>query len=151
MAHGKISWPLRFPVLAAAITLLAISGAPAGIRAFSAPAKPHRVIATYFHTNTRCSTCEKIEAYSREAIEQGFKKELRNGTLELRVINYEKPQNRHYVKKYQLVTKSLILAKEVDGEQTEWTNLKLVWQLAKNREAFLNYVRGEIRKYLPEG
>ena len=37
-----------------------------------AKAGTHKVIAYYFHTNTRCSTCMKIEAYSKEAIEQGF-------------------------------------------------------------------------------
>jgi hypothetical protein len=35
-----------------------------------------------------------------------------------------------------------------DGEQLEWTNLKLVWQLTSNKEAFINYVRGEVRNYL---
>jgi hypothetical protein len=51
----------------------------------------HRVIAHYFHTNTRCSTCIKIEQFSKEAIEQGFPEELKNGALELRIVNYENP------------------------------------------------------------
>jgi hypothetical protein len=108
----------------------------------------HKVIAYYFHTNTRCSTCIKIEEYSHEAIEKGFPNELRNGTLELRVVNYELPGNRHFIQDYKLVSKSLILVNVVDGKQTGWTNLKLVWQLYKNENAFLNYVRQEVRKYL---
>jgi len=78
----------------------------------------------------------------------GFPDELRSGELELRVVNYEKPENRHFIKDYKLVTKSLILVKLVNGKQTEWTNLKLVWQLYKNEEAFFNYVNQEVRKYL---
>jgi hypothetical protein len=78
----------------------------------------------------------------------GFPDELKNGTLELRVVNYEKPENRHFIKDYKLVTKSLILVNQVNGRQTEWTNLKLVWQLYKNEEAFFNYVSQEVRKYL---
>jgi hypothetical protein len=66
----------------------------------------------------------------------------------LRVVNYEKPENRHFIKDYKLVTKSLILVKLVNGKQTEWTNLKLVWQLYKNEEAFFNYVNQEVGKYL---
>ena len=78
----------------------------------------------------------------------GFPDELKNGTLELRIVNYEKPENRHFIKDYKLVTKSLILVNLVDGKQTEWTNLKLVWQLYKNEESFFNYVHQEVHKYL---
>ncbi len=108
----------------------------------------HKVIAYYFHTNARCSTCIKIEAYSKEAIEKGFPEELNNGTLEMRIVNYENQENRHFIKDYKLVSKSLVLANTVDGKQTEWKNLKLVWQLTGHKDAFLNYVRKEVRRYL---
>jgi hypothetical protein len=111
----------------------------------------HKVIAYYFHTNTRCSTCMKIEAYSKEAIEQDFPEELKKGILEMRIVNYENPENRHYMKDYKLVSKSLVLVNTVNGKQTEWTNLKLVWQLTGRKDAFLNYVRKEVRSYLAKG
>jgi hypothetical protein len=112
------------------------------------PAVQHKVIAYYFHTNTRCSTCTKIEQFSKEAIEGGFPYELKNGTLEMRIVNYEKPENRHFLNEYKLVTKSLILVNLVNGKQTKWTNLKAVWQLTGRKDAFLNYVRKEVRGYL---
>jgi hypothetical protein len=116
------------------------------------PAAPqsaeHKVIAYYFHTNTRCSTCIKIEQFSHEAIEQGFPDELKNGTLEMRVVNYEQPENRHFMQDYKLVSKSLVLVNMVNGKQTKWTNLKLVWQLTGHKDAFLNYVRKEVHGYL---
>ena len=90
----------------------------------------------------------KIEQYSQEAIKQGFPEELKNGTLEMRIVNYEKPENRHFMHEYKLVSKSLILVKVVNGKQAKWTNLKMVWQLTKKKDAFLNYVRKEVRGYL---
>jgi hypothetical protein len=119
----------------------------------AAPPKlgPHKVIAYYFHTNTRCSTCIKIEAYSKEAILQGFPNELKNGALEMRIVNYENEENQHFMKDYKLVSKSLVLVNMVDGKQTEWTNLRVVWQLTGRKDAFLNYVRKEIRGYLAKG
>ena len=150
MAQRTVSrsvWILGLAVIVA----LTVSGALSEMRTVSAQSQSHKVVAYYFHTNTRCSTCRKIEAYSHEAIEEGFKTELKDGTLELRVVNYEEPENRHYIKDYKLVTKSLILVNLVDGKQTEWRNLKLVWELTKNKEAFLNYVRGEVRGYLSKG
>jgi hypothetical protein len=110
----------------------------------------HKVIAYYFHTNTRCSTCIKIEQYSKEAIEKGFPEELKSGALE-KIVNYQNPENRHYMQDYKLVSKSLILVNLVNGKQTEWTNLKVVWQLAGCKDAFLNYVRREVRGYLAKG
>jgi hypothetical protein len=114
-------------------------------------ADTHKVIAYYFHTNTRCSTCMKIEAYSKEAIEQGFPEEIKNGILEMRIVNYENPENRHFMNDYKLVSKSLVLVNTVSGKQTEWTNLKMVWQLTGRKDAFLNYVRKEVRNYLAKG
>lgn len=134
-------------VLAGCIMPLALK-VSAEPQAASPDLVPHKVIAYYFHTNTRCSTCIKIEQYSHEAIEQGFPYELKAGTLELRVVNYEQPENRHFIQDYKLVSKSLVLVNMVDGKQTRWTNLKLVWQLTGHKDAFLNYVRKEIRGYL---
>ncbi len=138
------------------ISLLVLAGCvlPLTVRVSAGPQTvspspvPHKVVAYYFHTNTRCSTCVKIEQYSHEAIEQGFPYELKNGTLDLRVVNYEQPENRHFIQDYKLVSKSLVLVNIVNGKQTRWTNLKMVWQLTGHKDAFLNYVRKEVRGYL---
>lgn len=145
-AAARPAWILG---LTMALTLMAY-GILSDMQTVSAQSPTHKVVAYYFHTNTRCSTCQKIEAYSHEAIEEGFKTELKNGTLELRIVNYEEPENRHFIKDYKLVTKSLILVNMVDGVEMDWTNLKLVWQLTKNKEAFLNYVRKEVRNSLSQ-
>jgi hypothetical protein len=134
-------------VLAGIIALLA-AGVFAGTQSSTTNPGRHKVIAYYFHTNTRCSTCIKIEQYSHEAIEQGFPNELKNGILEMRVVNYEDPINRHFIQDYKLVSKSLVLVNLVNGKQTKWINLKLVWQLTGHKDAFLNYVRKEVRGYL---
>jgi hypothetical protein len=149
MTH-KTASGLRWALAAAAVLVMTASG---GLKLPTASAQPPspRVVAYYFHTNARCSTCRTIEAYSHEAIEEGFQSELKRGTLELRVVNYEEPENRHFIKDYKLVTKSLILVRYADGKQVEWTNLKLVWELTKNKNAFLNYVRGEVANYLSRG
>ena len=136
-------------VLTGAIAFLALS-------AFAEPqtAAPqsgsHKVVAYYFHTNTRCSACVKVEEYSHEAIEKGFPDELKGGKLEMRVINYEIPENRHFIQDYKLVSRSLVLVNLVNEKQTKWTTLRLVWQLTGRKDAFLNYVRKEVRGYLSE-
>jgi hypothetical protein len=116
-------------------------------RAVSGKAAP-RVVTYYFHTTFRCVSCRKIEAYSREAIERGFPHELREGKLEWKVINVEEDGNSHFIDDYRLFTKSLILVRMKDGKQAEWKNLRKVWELLNNKEAFLRYVQEEVRTYL---
>jgi hypothetical protein len=110
-----------------------------------------QVIAYYFHTDYRCSTCRTIEAYSEEAITAGFEKELAAGALEWRVVNMDKPENKHFVQDFQLVTKSLVLVEEVSGKVVRFENLEKVWLLTRDKDAFLDYVRGATREILGEG
>lgn len=107
-----------------------------------------KLMVYYFHGTFRCATCRKIEAYSREALESGFPKELKDGTIEWHVINVEEAGNRHYIDDYRLFSKSLILVRLKDGKQKEWKNLMKVWELIGDKKAFADYVQDEVRAYL---
>jgi len=111
-------------------------------------APQHRVIAYYLHTTYRCVTCRKIEAYSREAIETAFAKELADGRVVWRVVNIEEKGNEHFVKDFELYTKSLVLVDEVKGKQVRWQNLTKVWELLPKKAAFFSYVQDGVRGYL---
>jgi hypothetical protein len=104
------------------------------------------VIAYYFHGNFRCYNCFTIEQYSKEAIEKYFPEQLKNGKLAFTVINIDQPENEHFIKEYQLYTRSLVVAEFKNGKQVKWTNLDKVWNYIKDRDAFYNYVKTEIEK-----
>jgi hypothetical protein len=106
------------------------------------------IVAYYFHGNFRCYNCFTIEQYSKEAIEKYFPEQLKNGKLTFSVINTDMPENEHFIKDYQLYTKSLIVAEFKNGKQVRWTNLAKVWDYIKDRDAFYNYVKTEVEKYL---
>lgn len=108
----------------------------------------HKVVAYYFHTNYRCVTCRKIEALSRDAIKSGFSRELDDRRLQWELVNYEQPQNQHYIQAYRLFSNSLVVVNIKDGRQTEWKNLGRVWELLGSRDAFTKYVQDEVRAYL---
>ena len=102
-----------------------------------------KVLAYYFHRNKRCATCQKIEAYTKEAIETGFADALADGRLVYRVINVDEPENEHFVKDYQLVGQSVVLVRLDGGKQTEWRNLDRVWELVKEYGLFVGYIQRE--------
>ena len=107
-----------------------------------------KIIAYYFHGTYRCPSCKTIEEWSHDAIKSSFQDELKNGRLVWKVLNIEETQNRHFIKNYNLYTKSLIIS-EMNGEkEIRWKNLDRVWQLLRNQEKFFSYVEGEIKKYM---
>jgi hypothetical protein len=110
-----------------------------------------KVLAYYFYTTVRCPTCRKIEAFSDEALKQGFPDALGSGLLEWHPVNVQLPENRHFINDYQLFTKSLVIVRVKDGKRLEWKNLEKVWELTANKQAFLSYVQDEVRLYLRRG
>ena len=111
-------------------------------------ASEKNVIVYYFHGNMRCMTCRKIEAYTNKAIQTGFPDALNKGRLELRVVNVDEPDNEHFVKDYQIVTRSVVIAEFEGSEQKRWKNLEQVWHLVGDEHTFLKYIQNETGRYL---
>lgn len=108
----------------------------------------HQVIAYYFHGDMRCITCLAIEDQARTAIEKAFAQELESGTLQWRPINYDQPDNQHFIEEYDLATSSLVLVHADNGEQMEWKILADVWELVDLIDSFDQYVEDETRAYV---
>lgn len=104
----------------------------------------------YLHTNTRCTNCRAIEAYAQEAVANGFADQVRNGTVEWQVVNYETPGNEHLASDYQVVAPMVVLVKFADGKQTNWRALPEVWQHVDDKPAFIAFVQENLRQLLDE-
>jgi hypothetical protein len=108
------------------------------------------VIVYYFHGNRRCPTCRSIEGYSDETIEKEFAAEIKNGTVEWQVLNFEEKENEHFVKTYGLYVQSLILSRVVDGKEVAWKDLDKIWELVRDKDKFVAYVRDATRAFINE-
>jgi len=106
------------------------------------------VMAYYFYTTKRCPSCEKIEAYSREAIESGFRNDIAEGHLQFVMINTDEEEHRHYLKDYSLYTKSVVISKIKNGAEVEWKNLDKIWDLLGDKDQFIDYVQAEIKPFI---
>jgi len=111
---------------------------------------PAKVIAYYFHGTFRCPTCSMMEKYSKEAIDANFKNELSSGKLEFKAVNVEERGNEHFVNDYQLYTKSLILSLVQGGKEIKSKNLTKIWDYARNKQRFSDYVVEEVKDFLRE-
>ncbi|MFA5177193.1 MAG: nitrophenyl compound nitroreductase subunit ArsF family protein [Candidatus Omnitrophota bacterium] len=135
-----------FLVILAAVAVISLN-----YSAFATEDKPAaKVIAYYFHGNFRCPTCQAMEKYSKEAIENNFKNELASGKLEFKAVNTDEQGNEHFVRDYQLYTKSLVLSLVKGGKETKAKNLTQIWDRVRNKQSFIDYVDEEVANFLKE-
>lgn len=142
---------IKTPGLLLILIFLSLAWTPAGIcsqtdspRAGISP----EYIVYYFFTNKRCSTCLRIEEWSSIAVNEDLKEQVDTGLLQWQALNIEQPENEHFVKDFQLYTKSVIIAEYKDGRPVRWVNLPDIWQLSRDQNKFIDYVAGEVRKFM---
>ena len=111
-------------------------------------APDHTLVVYYFHGNKRCHTCRTIEAYTAEAIKTGFPDELQSGRLVWKAVNVDDPENEHFVQDYKLTTRTVVVVDIDRGNENKWTKLERVWQLVRDKEAFVDYITENTNAYL---
>ncbi|TWT74588.1 hypothetical protein Pla123a_34120 [Posidoniimonas polymericola] len=106
------------------------------------------LVVYYFHGDTRCHTCRNIEGYAYEAVQAAFADELAEDQLQWKVVNYEQPENSHFVTEYDIVAPTVVLVRTANRERAEWRNLDRVWELVDDHGGFTEYVQSEARSML---
>jgi hypothetical protein len=136
---------LAFVVVSLAVAVADVAGLrPTVQQVEAAPVSAgDRLIAYYFHTNTRCPTCRAIESNAHAAVAA----EVEAGKLDWRVVNYEEPSARHFATEFKLLCPSVILVQMRDGVVTRWKNLERVWELNDDRQASVEYIRAELTAF----
>ena len=104
----------------------------------------------YFYTDTRCSSCQTIEAYTKEAVEKGFAADYKGWRVAFKGVNLDEEPNEHFKQDYQLDSKSVVVQKFSGDKALEWGKLEKVWQLLGDKAAFMKYVTDETHKLLDE-
>ena len=107
-------------------------------------------LVTYFHSKKRCSTCNNMENYSKEALESNFPSELASKKLRFRVLNWQAEANAAYAKRYDLLGNAVILSRIEDGKEVDFENLDEVWTHVHDKGAFIDYVSKEVRDWIGE-
>jgi hypothetical protein len=104
-----------------------------------------QTVVYYFHGTNRCHTCRTIEAYADESVKAAFAAELSSGAVQWKPTNIDESANEHFIKDYQLYTRSLVVVDVANPKR--FKNLDKVWQLVGDKPAFLKYVQDELRAF----
>lgn len=148
---------IRFALLAFVVVAVVImvsrqikerSDAESSEASVEQPRPSNGVLVYYFHGDVRCPTCRSIEKYAQEAVQSQYPSQLASGELLWQVINYEKPENEHFIKEFELVSPTVVLIRRENGTQKDWRNLARVWELVGDQAAFTGYVQEEVSQML---
>ncbi len=105
-------------------------------------------IVYYFSVGKECTTCEQIEAYTREALTTYFADDLASGKIQWRTADMDKPEHEHFATDYDLYTKSIVLVAVENGERGRWENLPKVWDYVYDHDAFTTYIRDSLQAFM---
>ena len=106
------------------------------------------LVVYYFHSNTRCPTCQSIESQANEIVHADFASQVARGEIVWKVLNYEQPANAQLAKQFELVMPVVVLARMKAGRVEDWKRLDEVWALVGDKPGFAKYVREQIAQML---
>ncbi len=106
------------------------------------------LIVYYFHSNTRCPTCQSIESQAKETVQNDFASQLSKGEVVWKIVNYEQASAKPLAVKFEIQMPVVVLAKMKDGVIKDWKRLDQVWGLVGDKPAFKKYVKEEIERIL---
>jgi hypothetical protein len=107
-----------------------------------------QTVVYYFYTSSRCASCMRIEAWTKECLEQEFGSELKAGRISWKPVNLEDDGNMHFVEDFKLTAKTVIVCNYRDGKAGRYADLVEVWQLLNDKGRFFLLVRTKVREFV---
>lgn len=109
------------------------------------PAGAGALTVYYFHGNQRCMTCNKIEELAKAAILGKFAAEIADGRVAFRSVNVEEPANEHFIKDFDLASRTVVMAKGGKYEKFD-----AVWTLVRDPQKLTGYIQDGAARMLAE-
>jgi hypothetical protein len=107
-----------------------------------------QTVVYYFHTTSRCSSCLRIEAWTKECLEGAYASDLAEGRLVWRPTNIDADGNQHFVKDFKLAAKTVVVCNYRNGRVADYADLIDVWTLLNDKEQFYQLVGAKVKEYL---
>lgn len=108
-----------------------------------------RVSVVYFHAAHRCPTCISIEENTKKTLNKYFATQVKDGTINLRVLDVSAPENEKLVVKYEADGSGLYITR-IEGKKEKTTNFtNFAFSYSRNQaDKFILGLKAEIEKNL---
>ena len=122
-----------------------LSGGNSASTLSAAPPPPaDGLLVYYFNGDFHCPTCDSFETYTRQTLESDFAEPMKQDRLQWRVANVDLPANRHFIRDYRLISRTIVLATFQNGKQVRAKALDKVWDRVANKADFTRYIHDEV-------
>ncbi|PIE22274.1 MAG: hypothetical protein CSA62_13285 [Planctomycetota bacterium] len=125
--------------------------APSSQQETAVPGEPEKschAVVYYLHSNEHCATCDRIQALTKKTMAEDFAGEIASGLLDFRIRNVDEPEHEHYWDEFQMDAATVVV--QAQGPERRFENLSKVWMLYRDETAFREYLRQQIRAFLPK-
>ncbi|MEJ5200398.1 MAG: nitrophenyl compound nitroreductase subunit ArsF family protein, partial [Anaerolineae bacterium] len=89
-------------------------------------------------------------ASTKNVLERMFADDIRAGRVIVKEVNYDLPENRDLLTKYEIIAPTVIMVQVKDGKEVTYRNLMEVWQTVHEPDAFDSLISGNLRELLPK-
>lgn len=95
----------------------------------------------HFHPKTQCVSCKTLGIYAEETVNKYFSKELSNGRITFRHINYELPENQDLIMLYRPPGSALCIGVYDDQGHIYIEENYGSWYRLENKDNFMSYMK----------
>lgn len=141
---NKVKLAIGLLLLGFAGVSLAVLGLRRGDRGTALPDAD--VVVCFFRGAQRCTECETIESYAKQAVEAGFSVEIGRGRVAFVSIDWEARGNAKYQDRFKLGMATVVLVWK-DGRFRKLDELRY---LISDKDAFMRHVQREVGNALKE-
>lgn len=106
-----------------------------------------KIEVVHFHGTHQCWSCITVGKYALNTIQNRFPEEYASGKVVFKDINYELPENKEIVTRYQAQGSSLYI-NAVRNSKDDIVNDVTVWRLVNDENQYTNYFESKLKKLL---
>ena len=107
---------------------------PAPVRANFSQASGRQVVVYYLHRTFRCVSCNHMEQMTHDALKEAFAGELVSGSVRWQTADFQ--QKEQLGQRYEATSPSVVVVSTVDGRETGYRRLDVLWLLRDDPAAF---------------
>ncbi|MBE0565793.1 MAG: hypothetical protein IH621_07560 [Krumholzibacteria bacterium] len=104
----------------------------------------------YLHGTVRCVTCIVMEDVTNRTVRDAFGDLLAEGVLALEAVDYDQPDNAHFLDDFDLEMPAVVLAASAGDTLTAWRRLDRTWELSHLQADLERYITDETRAFVRE-
>jgi len=129
--------------------LINVLGSSAEAQKSTRPAGTTKLKVYYFHPDERCPIDQSVELNTKTVMETNFKKQVKEGTIDFRIINTDDKANAKLVAGFDINAQAIYIVKVMKGKEikTDFTKFAFDFGLS-NPMKFKKGLKDEIEKNL---